>query len=59
VRAGARLHLLCIHCWLTPALCCVVLCCALCAAGKAWWEEFLQASYHKMGTQTPQVSAPD
>jgi hypothetical protein len=25
------------------------------APGKAWWEQFLQASYHKMQQQTPQV----
>ena len=30
-------------------------CCAVCCAGKAWWDQFLQSSYHKMGSQTPQV----
>lgn len=24
--------------------------------GKEWWEQFLQASYHKMQQQSPQVS---
>lgn len=24
--------------------------------GKEWWEQFLQASYHKMHQQAPQVS---
>lgn len=38
-------------------MCCTVnthVCCS-CAAGKAWWDQFLQSSYHKMSSQTPQV----
>lgn len=26
--------------------------------GKEWWEQFLQASYHKMQQQSPQVGMP-
>lgn len=53
-RVACTLHALCVT-LLDISHICIVQRHTLLHAGKAWWDQFLQSSFHKMPAQSPQV----